>query len=397
MSATHEIETVERIILAAGSSAASLADLTTELGLARIAPLLIEEILFRAEPAPDIERTEVAVQITHKGETVDFVLTLQSGELIKAEQRPVGDVPLRIGYELTDLIAELFGPGAPRAVGARSTSFLRTTTSGSIPGPSELSDGFQAISAVVAGCGHRRPDLNLLASHYRTDKWGGLHWFTPLYERHLGEFRDRPVRILEIGVGGYNFDGGGGESLKMWKRYFHRGLVFGMDVFDKSFLDQQRLCTVRADQSKPEELAAVDDKYGPFDIIIDDGSHINGHVRTSLETLFPRLRSGGVYVIEDLWTTYAPGFGGQAQCPAAPGTTVSLLKNLLEGVQHEEQPHAGSYEPSYLERNLVGLHIYHNIAFLEKGVNAEGGVPAWVPRSLDDILHLADVNSAEDE
>jgi demethylmacrocin O-methyltransferase len=56
-----------------------------------------------------------------------------------------------------------------------------------------------------------------------------------------------------------------------------------------------------------------------------------------------------------------------------------MLKDLLEGLQYEEQPGGG--EPDYFQRNISGMHVYHNIAFLEKGINSEGGVPAWVPRS----------------
>jgi demethylmacrocin O-methyltransferase len=232
----------------------------------------------------------------------------------------------------------------------------------------------------MSGLSQHEPDLNELARRYNTDKWGGVHWFTGLYERHLREFRDAPVRVLEIGIGGYQHPGYGGESLRTWKRYFHRGLIFGVDVFDKSGVDEQRITTVVADQSDEAALIEIDERHGPFDVIIDDGSHINGHVLTTLRTLFPRLRAGGLYVIEDLWTSYCPGYGGVTQAPAGDGTSVGLLKEVLEGIQYEEQP-PGNGGATYLQRHVTGMHVYHNIAFLEKGVNVEGGVPAWVPRS----------------
>jgi hypothetical protein len=59
-------------------------------------------------------------------------------------------------------------------------------------------------------------------------------------------------------------------------------------------------------------LGKVLEETGPLDIIIDDGSHINRDVLTSFHYLFPGLRTGGFYVIEDLQTAYWPGYGGSS-------------------------------------------------------------------------------------
>ena len=47
-----------------------------------------------------------------------------------------------------------------------------------------------------------------------------------------------------------------------------------------------------------------------LDIIIDDGSHINEHVIRTFQYLFPKLKPGGIYVVEDTQTSYRQDYGG---------------------------------------------------------------------------------------
>ncbi|HKN55231.1 MAG TPA: class I SAM-dependent methyltransferase, partial [Amycolatopsis sp.] len=155
--------------------------------------------------------------------------------------------------------------------------------------------------------------------------------------------------------------------------------VFGLDYFDKSKVSGPRLTVLRGDQNDPAQLEALAKEHGPFDIVIDDGSHINEHVLTSFHALFPHVRTGGFYVIEDLWTSYLPGYGGDDRDFGVPHTMLGLLKTLMDDLHHQERD--GDQAPTVTESSLVGMHVYHNIAFLEKGVNAEGGIPRWMPRA----------------
>ena len=72
------------------------------------------------------------------------------------------------------------------------------------------------------------PTLTEIAARLRTDKWGG-HFYTPHYERHLGHLRRREFTLLEIGIGGYDRKRGG-ASLKMWKRFFRRAQIVGLEI-----------------------------------------------------------------------------------------------------------------------------------------------------------------------
>lgn len=215
----------------------------------------------------------------------------------------------------------------------------------------------------------RPPDLTTLAKYFRTDKWGD-HRYTPHYDRHFAPLRNKPINLLEIGIGGYARTGDGGSSLRMWKSYFPRAQIFGLDIEDKSFVDEPRIRTFRGDQSDPELLRRIVSEAGRLDIIIDDGSHRPEHVKATFEILFPLLADDGLYVVEDTQTSYWPEWGGSETVDDSQ-TSMAMLKGLADGLNYEEfviEP----YEPSYTDLHVIGVHFYHNLVFIEKGRNEEG-------------------------
>lgn len=128
----------------------------------------------------------------------------------------------------------------------------------------------------------------------RIDKWA--HYF-PVYERYFRQFVDTPVKLLEIGV-----DHGG--SLQLWKEYFGpQSHIYGIDIrgecVDYSEGQIQIFCR---DQSKPEDLKEFAQICGPFDIVIDDGSHVLSHQETSFRALWPQTNH--IYLIEDCHGEY---------------------------------------------------------------------------------------------
>jgi len=213
-------------------------------------------------------------------------------------------------------------------------------------------------------------DLPALASYFGTDKWNG-HWYAQHYQTHFAALRRKPLRLLEIGVGGYADPHSGGESLRMWKAYFPNALIFGLDIVDKRPPDEPRIRTLIGSQDDEELLKSVSAQHGPFDIIIDDGSHVNAHILKSFRVLFPLLAENGLYVVEDTQTSYWPQFGGAPAGDHAAPTSMNVLKGLVDGLNHREFPRTGELSPSYLERHVVAMHFYHNLVFVQKGVNDE--------------------------
>jgi len=129
--------------------------------------------------------------------------------------------------------------------------------------------------------------------------------YLPIYERYLGAYRHRPIRLLEIGV----FHGG---SLQMWKRYFgNDAAIVGVDIdpYCKEFADDGVEIEI-GDQSDGYFWTKTVEKHADFDIIIDDGSHIASHQIAAFYNLWPHLRDGGTYLVEDCHTSYWPDYGG---------------------------------------------------------------------------------------
>jgi hypothetical protein len=178
-------------------------------------------------------------------------------------------------------------------------------------------------------------NLDLLGVLWGTDKPVGHHAYTPHDARHLRARRRRVRCVLEIGIGERGDPSGGGNSLRMWRSYFPKATIYGIDLYEKH-IDEPRIVALQADQSDAESLLDAVRACPPFDLIVDDGSHVASHVVTTFETLFPRLRRGGLYVIEDLETAYWPEYEGGP--PGTAGTSVALVKSLLDDLNAGGRP-----------------------------------------------------------
>lgn len=215
----------------------------------------------------------------------------------------------------------------------------------------------------------RNMDLSELAVHFKTDKCG-IHRYTQHYQRHLEQWRNEQFTLLEIGIGGYSRARQGGASLRMWKHYFRKAQIIGLDIEDKSFVIEDRIRAYRGSQVDEAILHRIVDEAGPIRVIVDDGSHRPEHIRKTFALLFPLLEQGGIYIIEDTQTSYWPDWGGSHD-RQDPNTTMGLVKDLVDGLNYEEFDDE-TYEPTYTDRNIVAIHSYHNLAIIEKGPNAEG-------------------------
>jgi hypothetical protein len=212
-----------------------------------------------------------------------------------------------------------------------------------------------------------RRDLTRLAKACGTDKWG-VHRYTPHYQHHFSRFRSRAFNLLEIGVGGHDAPDIGGASLRMWKAFFPRAHIHAIDIFDKSALEEPRISIYRGSAADPVFLRSLVERIGRIDVVVDDGSHVNEHVRVAFGAIFPLLPEGAIYAIEDLQTSYWPAFGG-SEDPADPDTSMAMLKRLVDGLNWEEY-HERAPQP--LDPAIVSVHFYHNLAFVHKGTNREG-------------------------
>ena len=100
-------------------------------------------------------------------------------------------------------------------------------------------------------------------------------------------------------------------------------------------------------------------------------SHLNSDVLKSFEFLFPYLDENGTYVIEDTQTSYWPKYGGDSYSLSKPSTTMGYFKSLVDGLNYEEIARSG-FTASYLDIHINSIHFYHNMIFIQKGLNKEG-------------------------
>lgn len=185
-----------------------------------------------------------------------------------------------------------------------------------------------------------------------------IHKWSPffdVYERHMGPWRGKPVRMLEIGVSQ-------GGSLEMWRKYFgDAAAIYGIDI--------NPACAERVDAPNVVRIGSQDDaaflnkvvdEMGGVDIVLDDGSHFSAHQSASFRALFPRLSEGGLYMIEDTHTAYWPNYDGGLR---RRGTAMELVKELIDDMHGW---YHGENTRSTAQHDIPAIHVYDSIYVLEK-------------------------------
>jgi hypothetical protein len=190
-------------------------------------------------------------------------------------------------------------------------------------------------------------------------KWA--HYYD-IYETELARFRSRPISFLEIGV----FKGG---SVAMWKAFLHPDARLTFVDIDPACKDQQIDGTqvVIGNQGDPAFLADLAAQYGPFDLVIDDGSHINAHQITSFQHLWPHLADRGLYVVEDCHTSYWPGFGGGFRNEAS---FIEFSKRLIDRMHswYTDQDALFPFDP--IAKELAAVRFFDSITMIEKQIKS---------------------------
>jgi len=220
--------------------------------------------------------------------------------------------------------------------------------------------------------------LTRLAIRHGTDKWGP-HFYTPIYNALFAHLRERSLRLLEIGVGGYAFRTAGGASLSMWAEYFPHGEITGIDIVEKRLHLDPRIKLFQGSQEDAVFLKKISDERGPFNIIIDDGSHLPKHMVASFKILFPLLADDGIYIIEDVQTAFWPHLGGSA---LHGGEVLKLVRSIVEYLHHAEIAVVDrSHVPPLIATQVKALRVFHNLIVIDKGDNGEPSNHAYNPNN----------------
>ena len=198
--------------------------------------------------------------------------------------------------------------------------------------------------------------LKDIGSKYPTNK--NDYGFLTIYEKYFKFLRHKKINILEIGVDK-------GDSLRLWREYFINANICGLDINKKEFTIKN-VEIYQGDQNDKILLNKIAAKYGKFDIIIDDGSHISKHIINSFDHLFDHLSQDGIYVVEDLQTSYIPRYGGSRINLNKKKTSMNFFKTLADSINYE------NFDRPFFKKNrfdalIQSIHFYQNIVFIFKG------------------------------
>lgn len=186
------------------------------------------------------------------------------------------------------------------------------------------------------------------------DKWD--HYFE-IYDRHFSKYRNKEIVLLEIGT----FQGG---SLQMWKHYFgDKAKIYGIDINPNcKQIEEENITVIIGSQSDRNFLKTVIKDIPPIDILIDDGGHTMLQQIISFEELFDHVKPDGVYLCEDLHTSYWKEYGGGFK---RRGSFIEYSKNMIDKLNawHSREK---SHPVSSFTKSVHSMHYYDSILVIEK-------------------------------
>lgn len=233
-----------------------------------------------------------------------------------------------------------------------------------------LGSAFVLTAAVVSASQTGYAYMDSLALSAGTDKSSAWHNYTRVYSKYFDALKDIPIRMLEIGI--YK-----GDSVKFWERYFPNAELHFIDITSKYIQYQSNRSAYHfLDQTDTAALQQLGESFGKFDIIIDDGGHTMEQQIASFKALFPYVNSGGMYVIEDLHTSYWREYGGngtRSSPKAGSETTIGLLKSLIDDVNYigastqcadPAKASAALKNLNEYKRHIESMHFYDSLCII---------------------------------
>ena len=185
-------------------------------------------------------------------------------------------------------------------------------------------------------------------------KW---HHYLPIYDEFFSKYKDtKNIKFLEIGVS----EGG---SLQMWRKFFGKdAIIYGIDINPECERYDGQSAQVRiGSQVDKDFLESVISEMGGVDIVLDDGSHHMKHVSKTLRYLFPHLSFGGLYMIEDLHTSYWKSYGGGFY---SRNNFFRYLNRIIDDMHHWY--HYGKLKEPDISNSTTSIHIYDSLVAITK-------------------------------
>jgi len=198
-------------------------------------------------------------------------------------------------------------------------------------------------------------DLEQFFSHGKhrlIHKW--KHYFE-IYDRHLHHLRDKKINFLEIGIAH-------GGSIQMWDHYFKgNAQLYAIDINPECKKFESKNVKIFIGSQEDENfLREVKRNIPKVDVLIDDGGHTMKQQIVTFENLFDHVTKNGIYICEDLHTSYMELYGGGLQNKAS---FIEYSKHFIDKL------HAWYSEEMQVDefvKSTHSLHFYDSMFVVEK-------------------------------
>jgi hypothetical protein len=193
------------------------------------------------------------------------------------------------------------------------------------------------------------------------DKWEN---YLDIYHIYLQRFIGNNPQYLEIGVQN-------GGSLQIASKYFINGNIHGIDI-DPNVCKMslgEGIKTYCFDVNEKDKINQIFDNIS-FDVLLDDGSHESVDIISAFQILFPKVSPGGVYIIEDMHTSYwkfKPYYGG----PLKKDTAIEFFKKFVDlanfyHIENDEFFANFSDDDKYVVAWIESITFYDSVVVIKK-------------------------------
>lgn len=200
-----------------------------------------------------------------------------------------------------------------------------------------------------------------MIDHYMTDKHHEHDFFNLIYNDLFKPLRETVNKFVEVGI----YDG---ESIRLWRDYFINAQIFGLDINPNNAdnklgsINRDRLTLMRVDQSNIEDIESFVIQHNDIDVILDDGSHRMYDQQITFAKMFKSLKSGGLFIIEDLHTSLEVVMPEKSWCGwGDPNKTITLdMLNQFNKTGKIYSDYMSEEEMDYLNENIESIEIYQS-------------------------------------
>lgn len=188
--------------------------------------------------------------------------------------------------------------------------------------------------------------------HRMIHKWN--HYFE-IYDRHLSHLKGKKINILEIGISH-------GGSLQMWEYYFKGNAnIYAVDINSEcEKLAGGNIKVFIGSQEDESFLKRLKQQIPRIDVLIDDGGHTMKQQVTTFNILFDHVAENGIYICEDLHTSYWKHFGGGYK---KKRSFIEFSKNFIDKLHAWHTPKVSVDE---VTKSTHSLHYYDSMLVIEK-------------------------------